>query len=37
MENLLVYQHRFEGRTPAIATMDPRRPASHEASAVPAP
>jgi soluble lytic murein transglycosylase len=26
MENLLVYQHRFDGRTPAIATMDQRAP-----------
>ena len=26
MENLLVYQQRFDGRTPAIATMDQRAP-----------
>jgi soluble lytic murein transglycosylase len=26
MENLLVYQHRFDGRTPAIATIDQRAP-----------
>jgi soluble lytic murein transglycosylase len=38
MENLLVYQYRFEGRAPALATMDPGRPVTQElTSAVPAP
>ncbi|HLZ05493.1 MAG TPA: lytic transglycosylase domain-containing protein [Bradyrhizobium sp.] len=36
MENLLVYQHRFDGTSPAIATIDHRAPAAQEAaSAVP--
>jgi soluble lytic murein transglycosylase len=38
MENLLVYQHRFEGSTPAVATIGQRRPVTQEvtnAAAVP--
>jgi soluble lytic murein transglycosylase len=37
MENLLVYQHRFEGSAPAMATIRQRPAAAQEASAVAAP
>jgi soluble lytic murein transglycosylase len=37
MENLLVYQHRFDGRTPAMATMKQPSAAALEARAIPSP
>jgi soluble lytic murein transglycosylase len=37
MENLLVYQHRFDGSTPAMATMSQPPPVAQEASAIPQP
>jgi soluble lytic murein transglycosylase len=37
MENLLVYQARFDGSTPAMATMSQPSAAAQEASAIPAP
>ena len=37
MENLLVYQSRFEGRTPAMATLSRPSAAAQEASAIPRP
>jgi len=35
MENLLVYQSRFDGRTPAMATLSQPSAAAQEASAIP--
>jgi soluble lytic murein transglycosylase len=37
MENLLVYQARFDGRTPAMATISQPSAAAQEASATPQP
>jgi soluble lytic murein transglycosylase len=37
MENLLVYQARFDGSTPAMATMSQPSAAAQEASAIPSP
>ena len=37
MENLLVYQSRFDGRTPAMATLGHPSAAAQEASAIPQP
>jgi soluble lytic murein transglycosylase len=37
MENLLVYQARFDGSTPAMATMSQPSAAAQEASAIPTP
>jgi soluble lytic murein transglycosylase len=37
MENLLVYQARFDGHTPAMATISQPSAAAQEASAIPPP